>query len=101
MPKFVMVTRVDPEAVHSPYTLEELERDAMNSIRAECPRVKWLESCATLGRFDYLDIFETPDVEDAVKISALIRSHGHAHSEIWPATDWVRFKQLIHAMPTA
>lgn len=101
MPKFVMVTQVEPEAVHSPHTLEELERKAMDSIRLECPKVKWLESYAVLGRFDYLDIFEAPNMEDAMKVSTLIRSHGHAHPEVWPATEWARFKQLIHAMPAA
>lgn len=101
MSKFVMVTRVEPEALRSPHTLEELERKAMESIRSQCPKVKWIGSYAVLGRFDYVDIFEAPDLEDAVKVSTMIRSHGHAHSEVWPATEWARFKQLIHAMPAA
>ncbi len=33
MPKFVMATRVNPEALRSPRSLEDLERKAVDSIR--------------------------------------------------------------------
>jgi len=44
MPSYVMVTWVSPEIVRSRQTLEELERKAMNNVRAHCPNVKWLHS---------------------------------------------------------
>jgi uncharacterized protein with GYD domain len=98
MATFVMVTRIDPEAGRAPSSFETLERAAVDAIRAECPQVKWVSSHAILGRFDYVDMFEAPSVEEAMKVSALIRTHGHAYSEIWPATDWPRFKALMHGM---
>jgi uncharacterized protein with GYD domain len=95
MPSYVMVTRLSPEVVRSPRTIEDLEKKAMDKIREHCPNVKWQNSYAILGPYDYLDIFEAPDNETAAKVSTLIRAHGRAHSEIWVATDWRRFKQML------
>ena len=49
MPTFIMLTRLNPEAVRSPRGLEQLERDATKRVREECPDVEWLSSYAVLG----------------------------------------------------
>ena len=92
---FVMLTRLSPEAVRSPQALEQLERKAMERVRKECPDVQWVASYAILGPCDYLDIFRARDVETAAKVSTLIRTFGHAHSEISTATEWDRFKEIV------
>ncbi len=101
MATFIMLTRLSAEAASSPASLENLENQVMKKVRAECPEVKWLHSYAILGPYDYLDIFEAADIETATKVSTLVRIYGHATSEVWAATDWGRFKQLIHEMPHA
>ena len=100
MPTFVMLTRVDPEVLRNAQSLEELESRAAESIRKQCPEVKWISNYAVLGPYDYVDVFEAPDIEAAAKVSTLIRVSGRAHSEIWPATDWEKFKKMVHAMPS-
>lgn len=52
-----------------------------------------------LGPCDYLDIFIASDIESAAKVSALIRTVGHAHTEIWTATEWDRFKDIVRMLP--
>jgi uncharacterized protein with GYD domain len=98
MATYVMLTRVDPEALRSPHSLEELEKRAMSAIGAQCPQVKWTASYAVFGPYDYVDVFEAPDNESAAKVSTLIRTSGRAHSEVWPAFEWARFKQMLHGL---
>jgi uncharacterized protein with GYD domain len=99
MSTFVMLTRLDAEAVRTPKTVEVLEQQAMRRVRKECPKVEWVGSYAALGPYDYVDIFRAIDIETATKVSALIRSFGHAHTEIWPVTEWARFKEMMRTLP--
>lgn len=101
MSTFVMVTHVAPEMGHTPQMLEALEQIATGHIRAECPDVKWLASYATLGPYNYVDIFTAPDIATATKVSTIIRSYGGANAEVWPATEWREFESMLHAMPHA
>lgn len=96
---FVMLTRLSPEALRAPASMEDFEKRAVDHIEKECPDVKWLHSYALLGPYDYLDIFSAPDIDAALKVSALIRTFGRAHSEIWGATDWGNFKNILHSLP--
>lgn len=99
MSTFIMLTRLAPDAVRSPAALEKLERQAMQHVRSQCTGVEWVKSYAVLGPYDYLDIFQAPDIDTAAKLSTLIRTFGHAQTEVWPATDWEQFKAMIRHLP--
>lgn len=96
---FVMLTRLSPEALRTPSNLEDLEKRSMDHIRRECPRVEWLHNFAVLGPYDYLDIFAAPDVETAMKVATIIRTFGHATTEVWTATEWRKYKEMIRHLP--
>lgn len=98
MQSYILLTRLSPEAVKAPTVLETLERDALQRIRTKCPNVEWLVNYAIFGPWDYLDIFRAPDMETAAKVATLIRAHGHAETELWPAVEWDRFKELMHEL---
>ena len=98
MNTFIMVTRLNSEAISSPQVLEDLEKQAVAKIGAECPSVEWLGNYAALGPYDYVDIFRADGIETAAKVATLIRTFGHAHSEVWPVIEWARFKDLVHGL---
>ncbi len=62
MATYAMVSRLSPEAFRDPKDFKRLADDVSARIKKECPEIKWLHSFATLGRFDVVDIVESPDV---------------------------------------
>lgn len=81
-----------------PKSVEQLGRKAMERVRKDCPDVEWISSYAILGPYDYLDIFRAKDIETASKVSTLIRTFGRTQTEIWTATDWDRFKEIVRGL---
>lgn len=96
---FVMLTRLSPDALQSPQSLEDLEVRVMEQISSECSEVKWVHNYAILGGCDYLDIFTAPDMETAMKVSTIIRTFGHANTEVWSASEWKEYKGLVRHLP--
>lgn len=96
---FIMLTRLSPDALRTPSSLEDLEKRCMEHIRRECPKVEWLHNFAILGPCDYLDIFTAPDMETAMKVATIIRTYGHATTEIWAATEWRKYKEMVRHLP--
>jgi len=97
MPTYAMLTRLSPDAITDPGSIEALGRKVTDKLHVECPEAKWIASYAVLGPCDYLDLFEAPDNEAASKVSVVVRSFGHATTEIWPATPWERFLQVVRS----
>ncbi|WP_296225787.1 GYD domain-containing protein [Ralstonia sp. UBA689] len=95
MLEFILLTRLSPENLKSPSSLEGLEQKTVKEIEKACPGIEWKHSYALLGPYDYLDVFSAPDLETAFKVSTIMRTLGRSHSEVWPATDWKSFKSVI------
>jgi uncharacterized protein with GYD domain len=94
-----MLTRLSSQAIRSPKSLEDLERRVMKRIPSECPGVEWVNNYAVLGPYDYLDVFKAPDTDTAFKVAGLVRTFGHAQTEVWTATEWSDFKEMIRNFP--
>jgi uncharacterized protein with GYD domain len=98
MPTFILLTRLSPQALQQPKSLETLEQDVSQQVLDQCPRLKWLSSHALLGPWNYMDLIEAPDMETMTRASLLVRSCGNAHTEIWPAIPWPDFKLRLRAL---
>jgi uncharacterized protein with GYD domain len=92
-----MLTRLSPDAIPNPGMIDQLGQQVIDKLNAECPEAKWLASYAVLGPCDYLDLFEAPDNETATKVAVIVRSFGHATTEVWPVTPWDRFRDMLRA----
>ena len=97
----IMLTRLSHEALKSPSSLENLAGVVNERIKAECPSVQWKANYVVMGPYDYLDIFEAPDNDTATKVAVVIRTFGHAQTEIWGATEWDTFKEMVRYLPPA
>lgn len=98
MQTFAMLTRLEPNGLQSPTAIEDLEHKVMEHVRLACPTAEWIASYAILGPYDYLDLFRARDLDDASKISAIVRGYGRARTELWPVTEWPHFKAVMHEL---
>jgi uncharacterized protein with GYD domain len=96
---FIMLTTIASESIETPETFEALEKQVKDRIASECPNLEWVHNYAVLGPYDYIDIFRAPDTDTAFKVATIVRSFGHAHTEVWTATEWKRFKDMIRHLP--
>jgi uncharacterized protein with GYD domain len=64
-------------------------------VGATCPGVRWLGHYAILGPYDFMDIYEAPDIETAHRVSLISRSEGAVSAESWPALPYDRFLKLL------
>ncbi len=99
MATFIMLTRLSHEGLKSPGAMADLSHEVMDHIRKHCPGVVWKASYVVLGPADYVDIFTAPDIETATKVATIIRTFGHATTEVWAATEWEKFNGLLRSLP--
>lgn len=99
MTTFIMLTRLSHDGLKRPNSLLDLNQEVAKHIRQTCPEVKWQANYAVLGSVDYLDIFTAPDTDMAMKVATIIRTFGHATTEVWPATEWETFATMARNLP--
>jgi uncharacterized protein with GYD domain len=60
-----------------------------------CPEVKWHAHYAILGPYDFMDIYDAPDVDTAHKVSLISRAEGAVAAESWQALPYERFLEVL------
>lgn len=95
MPVFVLMTRLAPESMQDVAERRARGRQWIETIRAACPEAKWLAHYAILGPYDFMDIYEAPDVETAQKVSLVSRARGAVTAESWQALPYERYLELL------
>ncbi|MFX0000464.1 MAG: GYD domain-containing protein [Candidatus Hodarchaeota archaeon] len=93
MPIYILATKLqNPDLVEK---RKEQGEKWINLVREKVPNIKWIVHYAILGRYDFLDIFEVKNEQEAAKVSLLSRSAGATFAESWTAIPYAGFLELI------
>ena len=95
MPTFVLMTRLSPDSMHDASGRRAMGKEWLKRVKEACPEVKWLAHYAILGPYDFMDIYEAPDVETAHRVSILSRAGGAVSAESWQALPYDKFLKLL------
>jgi len=95
MPTFVLMTRLAPDALHDARGRRAMGKEWLKRVQTACPDVKWLSHYALLGPYDFMDLYEAPDVETAHRVSLISRAEGALTAESWQALPYDQFLGLM------
>ncbi|MCP4201187.1 MAG: GYD domain-containing protein [bacterium] len=95
MSTFVLMTRLQPEQLKDAEARVKSGKEWLEKVNKACPEVKWIASYALLGPYDFMNIYEAPDVETAHKVSLVSRAEGALMAESWEALPYDRYLELM------
>ena len=95
MPTFVLMTKLTPEISQKMKDRASVGREWLTKVREKCPGVKFIGHYALLGPYDFLDIYEADNEEEAAKVSMISLAFGAERAESWHAIPYNKFLELI------
>ncbi len=98
MPTFVLMTRLAPDAVRDAEVRRAMGRAWLKKVQSACPEVRWIAHYAILGPYDFMDLYDAPDVATAHKVSLISRAEGAVSAESWQALPYDEFLGLLHSL---
>ncbi len=94
MQTYILLTKLSPEISMKMKDRQKLGHSWLDQVRDKCPDVKFIAHYAILGQYDFIDIYEAPDVETAAKVSIISQANGALHAESLAAIPYKRFLEL-------
>ncbi len=98
MPTFVLMTKLAPAAMHDAPKRRTMGKEWLAKVKDTCPGVEWRAHYAILGPYDFMDIYDAPDVETAHKVSIISRAEGALAAESWQALPYDAFLKLLDSV---
>lgn len=96
MPIYILVTKLqNPDLVDR---RKEQGEKWLRTVKDKVPNIKWIAHYAILGPYDFLDIFEAKNEEEAAKVSLLSRAAGAMFAESWTAIPYSNFLGLLDSL---
>ena len=95
MQTFILLTKLTPELTKRMKDRSVIGGNWLELVKKKCPQVKFLAHYALLGQYDFLDIYEAPDIESAAKVAMISQANGAIHAESLPAIPYKDFLELV------
>jgi uncharacterized protein with GYD domain len=95
MQTFILLTKLTPELSQRIKDRSAIGGSWLELVKEKCPEVKFLAHYALLGQYDFLDIYEAPDVNSAAKVSMISQANGAMKAESLPAIPYKDFLELV------
>ena len=93
MASFIMAMTINPNAKKMHPDLSHQINESLELFTKN--EIKVINLFATLGRYDYLAIFDAPDQSLAFRVAAEINVKGILETETWPVVPYEDFTQII------
>ena len=93
MATFIMALQINPSAKKMHADLSAQINDSLDVFSRN--NVKVNDLYATLGRYDYLAIFDAADQTVAFRVASEINNKGILETETWPVIAYDEFTQLF------
>lgn len=93
MATFIMAMTINPNAKKLHPDLSSQIDDSLEAFKEK--GLKLLNLYATLGRYDYVAIFDASDQTIAFRTASAINSKGILETETWPVIPYEDFSRLI------
>lgn len=98
MQTFILLTKLTPELTKQMKERSKIGGNWLEQVKEKCPEVKFTAHYALLGQYDFLDIYEAPDIESAAKVSMISQANGALHAESLPAIPYKDFVSLTNIL---
>ena len=95
MQTFILLTKLTPELTQRLKDRSAIGGSWLELVKEKCPEIKFVAHYALLGQYDFLDIYEAPDIESAAKVSMISRANGAMRAESLPAIPYKDFLELV------
>jgi uncharacterized protein with GYD domain len=91
MATYVLMTKLGIEGTRDPRGRKRAGQEWKARVEKVCPGIRWIAHYALLGPYDFMDIYEAPGDDAAMRVSLLSRELGAVRAESWPAMEYERF----------
>jgi uncharacterized protein with GYD domain len=95
---YVLMTKLGPTALLDPRGRREAGQEWKEKVERLVPEIQWTAHYALLGPYDFMDVYEAPDDDSALRVSLLSRELGAISAESWRAMPYQAFLPLVESV---